>query len=78
MNGITLNVSEPVYADFQRYAQEQDRPTSELLPEAMELYRQAKTRPATSLKDLQPSSGGTIRKPWSGRGELLEDLVENS
>jgi hypothetical protein len=47
MKTITLNVSEPVYADFQRYAQEQDRPTSELMREAMEIYRQAKIRQHT-------------------------------
>ncbi len=63
METVTLSVSEPVDADFQRYAQEQDRPTSELLREAMELYRQAKIRPATSLKDLKPSSVGTVLQP---------------
>jgi hypothetical protein len=36
MKTITLNVSEPVYAGFQRYAREKDRPTSELLREAHE------------------------------------------
>lgn len=76
MKTITLNVSEPVYADFQRYAQEQDRPTSEILREAMELYRQSKIRPARSLRDLKPSSVGAILRPWSSRGELLEDFLE--
>lgn len=76
MKTITLNVSEPVYADFQRYAQEQDRPTSELLREAMELYRQSKIRPPRSLRNLKPSSVGTVLQPWSSRSELLEDLLE--
>ncbi len=76
MKTITLNVSEPVYADFQRYAQEQDRPTSELLREAMELYRQSRIRPARSLRDLKPSSIGAILQPWSSRSELLEDFLE--
>ena len=76
MKTITLNASEPVYADFQRYAQEQDRPTSELLREAMELYRQSKIRPPRSLRNLKPSSVGTVLQPWSSRSELLEDLLE--
>ena len=60
MKAITLNVSEPVYADFQRFAKEQDRPTSELLREAMELYRRTKIRPVKSLRDLNPSSAGAL------------------
>ncbi len=78
MKTITLNVSEPVYADFQRYAQEQDRPTSELLREAMESYRQAKIRPARSLRDQQPSSVGAVLQPWTGRGDLLDDLLDKA
>jgi hypothetical protein len=76
MKTITLNVSEPVYADFQRYAQEQDRPTSELLREAMEMYCCSKIRPARSLRDLKPSSVGAILQPWASRNELLEDFLE--
>jgi hypothetical protein len=76
MKAITLNVSEPVYADFQRFAQEQDRPTSELLREAMELYRQTKIRPVKSLRDLKPSSAGALLQPWSSRGDLLSDFLE--
>lgn len=76
MKTITLNVSEPVYADFQRHAREQDRPTSELLREAMEFYRQSKIRPARSLRDVKPSSVGAILQPWSSRGELLGDFLD--
>jgi hypothetical protein len=76
MKTITLNVSEPVYADFQRYAQEQDRPTSELLREAMEAYRQAKIRPPRSLRELQPTSVGAVLQPWTGRGDLLDDMLD--
>ena len=76
MKTITLNVSEPVYADFQRYAEELDRPTSELLREAMEAYRQAKIRPPRTLRDLQPTSIGEVLQPWNGRVELLEDFLD--
>ncbi len=77
MKTITLNVSEPVYADFQRYAQEQDRPTSELVREAMETYRQAKIRPHTTLRNLQPSTVGKVLQPWQGRADLLDDLLDH-
>lgn len=76
MKTITLNVSEPVYADFQRYAKEQDRPTAELVREAMEAYRQSRIRPARSLRDRRPASVGSTLLPWSGRGDLLDDLLD--
>ena len=76
MKTITVNVSEPVYADFQRYSEQQDRPTSELIREAMEHYRQLKIRPARSLRESRPASVQAIIKPWSGRGELLDDMLE--
>jgi hypothetical protein len=56
MKTITVNVSEPVYADFQRYAEQQDRATAELIREAMENYRQSKIRPVRSLRESRPIS----------------------
>ncbi len=41
MKTITINVSEPVYRDFQEYARRNDRTTSELIREAMEEYRRS-------------------------------------
>jgi hypothetical protein len=77
MKTITLNVSEPVYADFQRYARERDRPTAELVREAMEAYRQARIRPPRTLRDLRPVSVGAILAPWTGRGDLLDDVLDS-
>lgn len=77
MKTITLNVSEPVYADFQRYAQEQDRPTAELVREAMEAYRQSRIRPPRTLRDQQPASVGEVLVPWSGRQDLLDDMMDS-
>ncbi len=78
MKTITINVSEPVYADFQRYAQQQDRSTSELIREAMEAYRQSRIRPSSSLRDSRPASVQAVLKPWTGRGELLEELMDTN
>lgn len=50
MKTITVNVSEPVYLDFQEYARQQDRTTSERIREAMEEYRSLKMGP-------EPASG---------------------
>jgi hypothetical protein len=76
MKTITLNVSEPVYADFQRYAREQDRPASELMREAMEAYRRANIRPSKSLRDRQPASVEAVRQPWTDREGLLGDILD--
>lgn len=76
MKTITLNVSEPVYADYQRYAKEQDRPAAELLREAMEAYRRAKIRPPSTLRDQQPVSVGEVLVPLTGREGLLDDLLD--
>lgn len=76
MKTITINVSEPVYADFQQFAAQQDRTTSELIRESMESYRLAKIRPRRSLRESRPASVGTVTTSWSGRAELLEDLLD--
>ena len=44
MKTITVNVSEPVYEEFREYAKKADRKASELIREAMELYRQQHMR----------------------------------
>ncbi len=77
MKTITVNVSEPVYADFQRHAEQQDRATAELIREAMENYRQAKIRLVRSLRESRPVTVQAVIKPWIGRGELLEDLMDS-
>lgn len=77
MKTITINVSEPVYADFKRFAKDQDRTAAELVREAMEAYRQMKIRPPRSLREQEPVSVGVILKPWSGRDDLVDDLLDS-
>ena len=76
MKTITINVSEPVYRDFQEYARRRDRTTSELIREAMELYRQERIRPRTTLRDLQPSSVGAVLRGLSPGDDLLEEMLD--
>jgi hypothetical protein len=77
MKTITINVSEPVYADFKRYAALQDRPTSELIRESMEVYRDMKIRPRRSLREIRPATIGAVAQTWSGRADLVDDLLDS-
>ena len=76
MKTITINVSEPVYRDFREYARRQDRPTSELIREAMALYRDQRIRPSGSLRDLRPLSLGEVLRPVSADDDLLGEMLD--
>ena len=75
MKTITINVSEPVYRDFKEHARVCDRTTSELIREAMEVYRNERIRPKRSLRDLQPLSLGFVKRPMTGDDDLLEEML---
>jgi len=74
MKTITINVSEPVYRDFQEFARQHDRTASEIIREAMEDFRYRKIRRPTSLRDIRPVSVGTVLRPFTGSEDLLEEL----
>jgi predicted CopG family antitoxin len=76
MKTITINVSEPVYVDFQRFAKESDRTTSELIREAMDQYRDKKIHGRGSLIRSEPAHVGNILRPWKGREDLLEGFFD--
>ena len=77
MKTITVNVSEPTYREFQAYARRKDRKTSELIREAMELYREDKILDSgtRSLRELKPRSLGKIRKPLEAGEDFLEEMI---
>jgi Arc/MetJ-type ribon-helix-helix transcriptional regulator len=75
MKTITVNVSEPIYREFQEYARKHDRTTAELIREAMEAYRQRWTARRGSLRQLQPLDLGVVRQPL-GPDDLLEEMLE--
>jgi hypothetical protein len=79
MKTITVHVSEPVYREFQEFAKRTDRKTSELIRDAMELYRQQKIRRTAthSVRDIPTMSVGKILKPWTSRAEMLEDFFDD-
>jgi len=78
MRTITVNVSDPVYQDFRTYAQKRARKASELIREAMELYRQTHIQRRTSLRDLRPASVGGPIKPISSADDLLGDMLDDA
>ena len=78
MKTITVNVSEPVYQDFQIYARKQDRTASELIREAMEQYRKAHMQRRTSLRDLRPASVGGPIQPITSDDDLLGGMLDDS
>ena len=77
MKTITINVSESVYEAFREHARRTDRKASELIREAMELYRQERLERRTSLRDRRPVGvGGPIREITTEDdllGEMLDD-----
>lgn len=75
MKTITINVSEPVYADFRQASRRLDRPASELIREAMEQYRQAHLQPRRDLTDFRPLSLGRVLQPLQGDGDLLGEML---
>ena len=75
MKAITLNVSEPLYLEYQEYAKRHDRTTAELIREAMEAYRQRWGERRTSLRDLVPLDLGEVKRPLERDDDLLEEML---
>lgn len=76
MKTITVNVSEPVYAEFRRAAQAMGRPTSELIREAMEAYRRERLLPRRDLTSWSPASLGSVLRPLRPDDDLLDEMTE--
>lgn len=74
---ITINVSEPVYRDFQRFAKARDRTASELIREAMAEFRERRIARSTTLADLNPVSVGRVLKPLRRDDDLLGEMLDD-
>jgi len=77
MKTITINVSEPIYAEFKQASKAMGRPTSELIRQAMEHYRNEKLQPRRSMKDFRPRSTGKVLKPLGSQDDLLEEMFHS-
>jgi len=79
MNTITVDVSDPIYRDFQDYARRVDRPASELIREAMELYRDLKIATKhMNVLAIPTYSVGKVLRPLGPDDDLLEEMLEGS
>ena len=78
MKAITVNVSRPVYEEFQRYARKRDRKASELIREAMEEYREAHILRRTSLRDRRPVSVGGEIAPITAEDDILGEMLDDT
>lgn len=76
MKAITVNISEPVYREFEAYSQRVDRKISELVAEALELYRRTYMERRTSLRDRRPATAGGPVQPVKPNEDLLEDMLD--
>ncbi|MEM9281587.1 MAG: ribbon-helix-helix protein, CopG family [Verrucomicrobiota bacterium] len=76
MKTITVNVSEPVYEEFQSHAAKVDRKTSELIREAMEEYREQHMSRRTSLLDRRPVSVGGAIDPLTDEDDILGEMLD--
>ena len=79
MKTITVNVSEPVYRDFQAYARRTDRKAAELIREAMEQYCRTTIQESgsASLHGLRPLSLGKVREGACTGGDWLGEMTED-
>ena len=78
MKTITVNVSEPVYEEFQIYARKHDRKASELIREAMEEFRKAHILRRTSLRDRRPTSVGGPIEPITSHDDILAEMLDDT
>jgi hypothetical protein len=76
MKTITVNVSEPVYDEFQRAALRLGRPTSELIREAMEQYRRERLTPRRDLRQFRPRSLGRVLRPLTSDDDLFDEMID--
>jgi metal-responsive CopG/Arc/MetJ family transcriptional regulator len=78
MRTITINVSEPVYEEFQQYARKTDRKASELIREAMEAYRQQHLQRRTSLRDRRSIGVGGPIEAITGEDDILGGMLDDA
>jgi predicted CopG family antitoxin len=77
MKAVTIHLDESVYSEFQKLARKSKRTASELIREAMDLYRQKVKKNSSSLIDSPPAASvGGILEPWSNRSEMLDNFFD--
>lgn len=75
MKTISINVSDPVYHEFQEYAKTHDRTAAELIRQAMAEYRDEHFRERRSVREIHPVSLGRVKKPLSAGDDFLGEML---
>ena len=78
MKTITVNVSETVYDDFREHAKKVERKASELIREAMELYRQQHMQRRTSLRSRVPATVGGPIHAVTAEDDILGEMLDDA
>lgn len=76
MKPITINVSAPVYKQFQLYAKHRGRKVSELIREAMELFLRSRIENRPSIKSFQPFHLKPVKNADIFGKDLLGEMLE--
>ena len=77
MKTITIDVSETVYRAFQEYAHSVNRPTEEVIRQAMEEYRERRIRRRTSFSEVEPLYLGRMLRDAGPGQDLFEDMLDD-
>lgn len=78
MKTITVNVSEPVYRDYQNYARQTQRTASDLIAEALKLFHAAQKKQPTSLRNRRPASVGGPIAVITSQDDLLGEMLHDT
>ena len=79
MKTIAVDVSDPVYRDFEDYAKRVHRPMPELVREAVELYHDQRiVRGGMDVRDIPTYSVGRVLRPLSPDDDILGEMLKGS
>lgn len=79
MKSVTIDLSESVVDDLEDYARRMQRPTEDVLREAIEAFRRKMALPVERRKSLSEHpvfSVGKILKPLGPDDDLLEEMLD--
>ena len=79
MKAVTIHLDESIYSEFQSLARKSKRTASDLIREAMQVYRDRSKKNTHSMAEAPPpASVGAVLKPFSNRGDMLEDFFDRA
>jgi len=76
MKAVTIHLEESVYSEFQTLARKSKRSASDLIREAMDLYRQKVKKNTHSLVDSLPAVAVGNVVNWPSRAEMLDNFFD--